>query len=92
MGGPTSKVDRVVVAGPLAPFAEGFQARLEELGYTVLTAEHGGQGLELYERSKEEIVLVLLDPSTGEIEYTNAGHNPGILLKVDKSMTEPFDT
>jgi hypothetical protein len=34
MGGPTSKVDRVVVAGPLAPYAEGFQARLEELGYT----------------------------------------------------------
>ncbi len=33
-------------------------------------------------------VLVLLDPSSGEIEYTNAGHNPGILLKGDKSMTE----
>jgi serine phosphatase RsbU (regulator of sigma subunit) len=33
-------------------------------------------------------VLVLLDPSNGEIEYTNAGHNPGILLKTDKSMTE----
>jgi integrase/recombinase XerD len=38
MGGPTSKVDRVVVAGPLAPYAEGFQARLEELGYTRLSA------------------------------------------------------
>jgi sigma-B regulation protein RsbU (phosphoserine phosphatase) len=33
-------------------------------------------------------VLVLLDPSSGEIEYTNAGHNPGILLKADKSMQE----
>ena len=33
-------------------------------------------------------VLVLLDPSSGEIEYTNAGHNPGILLKGDQSMTE----
>ena len=31
------KVDRVVVAGPLAPFATGFQARLEELGYTPLS-------------------------------------------------------
>ena len=38
MGRPTSKVDKVVVAGPLAPFAEGFQARLEELGYTPLSA------------------------------------------------------
>jgi CheY-like chemotaxis protein len=37
------------------------QASLEELGYTVLTAEHGGQGLELFDRSGEEIVLVLLD-------------------------------
>jgi phosphoserine phosphatase RsbU/P len=33
-------------------------------------------------------ILVLLDPSNGEIEYTNAGHNPGILLKTDKSMSE----
>jgi hypothetical protein len=38
MGGPTSKVDRVVVAGPLAPYSEGFQAKLEELGYTRLSA------------------------------------------------------
>jgi serine phosphatase RsbU (regulator of sigma subunit) len=32
--------------------------------------------------------LVLLDPATGEIEYTNAGHNPGLLLKKDGSLTE----
>ncbi len=38
MGRPTSKVDKVVVAGPLAPFADGFEARLEELGYTPLSA------------------------------------------------------
>jgi PAS domain S-box-containing protein len=37
------------------------QHALEELGYTVLTAEHGGQGVELFERSREEIVLVLID-------------------------------
>jgi integrase/recombinase XerD len=37
MGRSTSKVDKVVVAGPLAPFAEGFKARLEELGYTPLS-------------------------------------------------------
>jgi CheY-like chemotaxis protein len=34
---------------------------LEELGYTVLTAEHGAQALELLDRTGEEIVLVLLD-------------------------------
>ena len=27
--------------------------------------------------------LLLLDPATGEIEYTNAGHNPGLLLHED---------
>jgi two-component system, chemotaxis family, CheB/CheR fusion protein len=37
------------------------QAALEELGYTVLTAEHGAQGLELFERSPDDIMLVLLD-------------------------------
>ena len=29
--------------------------------------------------------LLLLDPATGEIEYTNAGHNPGLLLREDGS-------
>ena len=37
------------------------QHSLEELGYTVLTAEHGAQALELFDRSNEEIILVLLD-------------------------------
>ncbi|MBA2471945.1 MAG: tyrosine-type recombinase/integrase [Pseudonocardiales bacterium] len=38
MGRASSKVSKVVVAGPLAPFAEGIKARLEELGYTPLSA------------------------------------------------------
>lgn len=37
MGRPTSKVSKVEVAGPLAPFAEAFKSRLAELGYTPLT-------------------------------------------------------
>jgi PAS domain S-box-containing protein len=37
------------------------QTSLEELGYTVLSAEHGAQGLELFERSVDDIILVLLD-------------------------------
>lgn len=37
------------------------QHTLEELGYTVLTAEHGAQALELFDRVGKEIELVLLD-------------------------------
>ncbi|MBA3760234.1 MAG: response regulator [Gemmatimonadales bacterium] len=37
------------------------QNTLEELGYTVLTAEHGAQALELFDRIGKEIKLVLLD-------------------------------
>ncbi len=37
MSGPVSKVHEVRVVGPLAPFADGFKARLGELGYTPLT-------------------------------------------------------
>lgn len=38
MGRPVSKVARVRVAGPLAPFAPKVKARLRESGYTPLTA------------------------------------------------------
>lgn len=37
MSGPVSKVHAVRVVGPLAPFADGFKARLGELGYAPLT-------------------------------------------------------
>ena len=32
--------------------------------------------------------LLLLDPNSGEIEYTNAGHNPGLLRRRDGSVEE----
>ena len=34
---------------------------LEELGYTVITAEHGAQALELFDHVPDEVQLVLLD-------------------------------
>lgn len=37
MAGPTSKVCRVVVTGPLAPFQEAYAAELQARGYTPLT-------------------------------------------------------
>ena len=32
--------------------------------------------------------LLCLDPATGEIEYTNAGHNPGLLLRTQTARSE----
>jgi PAS domain S-box-containing protein len=37
------------------------QQALEDLGYTVLSAENGAQALELFDRSSQDILLVLLD-------------------------------
>jgi CheY-like chemotaxis protein len=37
------------------------QYTLEDLGYTVISAENGAQALELFDRSANEIGLVLLD-------------------------------
>ncbi len=37
------------------------QQTLEDLGYTVISAENGAQAMELFDRSAEEIVVVLLD-------------------------------
>jgi integrase/recombinase XerD len=37
MGRPTSRVSNVRVVGPLAPFADGYKAKLNERGYTPLT-------------------------------------------------------
>lgn len=38
MPGPVSRVGKVGVTGPLAPFADGFRLRLRELGYTPLSS------------------------------------------------------
>ncbi len=32
--------------------------------------------------------LLILDPKTGEVEYTNAGHNPGLLLRANGTIEE----
>jgi signal transduction histidine kinase/CheY-like chemotaxis protein len=37
------------------------QRAVEDLGYTVVLAEHGGQALEIFERVGDELQLVLLD-------------------------------
>ena len=51
----------VLVVDDEAAIRSLVQRSLERLGYTVLTAEHGGQALELVQRSSDPITLVLLD-------------------------------
>jgi len=51
----------VLVVDDEAGIRSLIQTSLEELGYTVLTAENGRQALELFERSSDEITMVLLD-------------------------------
>ena len=51
----------VLVAEDEVAIRSLIQHYLEELGYTVLTAENGAQAVELFDRSSHEIVLVLLD-------------------------------
>ena len=63
------------------------QHSLEELGYTVLSAEHGAQAVELFERSGDEIVLVLLDlmmPVMDGAETARALHTrrPGVPILI----------
>jgi PAS domain S-box-containing protein len=53
--------DLVLVVDDEAAIRAMLQRSLEQLGYTVLVAEHGGQAVELVERTGEEIALVLLD-------------------------------
>jgi CheY-like chemotaxis protein len=51
----------VLVVDDEVAIRSAIQHTLEDLGYTVLTAEHGAQALELFDRAANEIVLVLLD-------------------------------
>lgn len=68
MGRPTSKVSKVVVAGPLAPYAEGFKARLEELGYTSLSAVNSMRLMVHLSRWLDARGLRAADLSSGRVE------------------------
>jgi integrase/recombinase XerD len=68
MGKPTRKVSEVVVAGPLAPFAERFKARLQELGYTPLSAVNTMRLMVHLSRWLDARSLTAADLSNGRVE------------------------
>jgi phosphoserine phosphatase RsbU/P len=74
----------------MASLQASFHAWADEL---VLVAEMTGRLSEAISRRTGPdrfitFFLLLLDPGTGEIEYTNAGHNPGLLRRRDGSIEE----
>jgi integrase/recombinase XerD len=68
MGRPTSKVSKVEVAGPLAPFAAGFKARLEQLGYAPLSAVNSMRLMVYLSRWLEASELTSADLTTDRVE------------------------
>jgi len=68
MGRPVSKVSKIVVAGPLAPFAEGFKARLEELGYTPLSVVNSMRLMVHLSRWLDAGGLTAVDLTGGRVE------------------------
>ena len=77
------------------------QFTLEELGYTVITAENGAQAVELFDHVPDEIVLVLLDlvmpvldgPETAVALHARRPHIPILVTSgiADEDALRRFD-
>ena len=75
---------------------------LEDLGYTVITAEHGAQALELFDNIQDEVELVLLDVNMpvldgGETAVALRQRKPDIPILVmsgiaDEDALQRFET
>ena len=68
MGRPASKVTKVRMTGPLAPFAAGFRARLRESGYTPLSAVNARRLLAHLSRWMDANDLEVSDLSGEQVE------------------------
>ena len=68
MAGPASRVSRVLMAGPLAPFADAYSAELRQRGYTALTTVNELREMARLSRWLEASGLAAADLSGGRIE------------------------
>jgi CheY-like chemotaxis protein len=69
------------------------QVTLEDLGYTVISAENGAQALELFDRSADDILLVLLDLSMpvldgAETAIAMRSRNPDVPILVMSGVAD----
>ena len=73
------------------------QRSLESLGYTVLVAEHGGQALDLLDRSLDPISLVLLDLAMPVLDGAETAVRlqerwPGVPIIVMSGLADQYPT
>jgi integrase/recombinase XerD len=68
MSRPASRVCRVVVTGPLAPFADAYRAELRRRGYTALTTVNELRQVARLSRWLEASGLTAGDLSVGRVE------------------------
>lgn len=77
MARPASKVRTVVMAGPLAPFADGYRAELKERGYTPLTTVNELRQVARLSRWLEASRLTAADLSSERVEQFLAVQRAG---------------
>lgn len=68
MGRPISKVSKVEVAGPLAPFAAAFEERLDGLGYTALTTTSAMRSMARLSRWLDTRGMTVSDLTSNRVE------------------------
>src|SRR5438270_9297704 len=94
MAGPTTRVSRVLVAGPMAPFAEAYGAELAERGYAPLSIVSELRQAARFSRWLEANGLTTAEVSEGRLEEffewqrANWGHRhswsrPGLRCLLD---------
>lgn len=68
MAGATSRISRVLVAGPMAPFAEDYRRELRERGYTERSAVNQLRQVARFSRWLQESRLSVSELSAGRVE------------------------
>ncbi len=91
MGRPISKVSKVVVGGPLAPFAAAFKARLEVCGYTPLTTVNALRVMAHLSRWLDARGMTLADLNSEQVDvYIDARRSAGYTSACSPSSLTPL--
>lgn len=90
MGIPATKVSKVRMTGPLAPFASAFRSKLKDLGYTPLTTARELRMVADWSRWLQERSLTASDVTRGGVrQFVAARHSEG---RISPYPPRVFDT